>query len=86
VVHDQAGAVGRELDIELDEQGDKRARGGDARAKGDEDVAVGIHEVDEDVGGQVRAETLLLSAARAIGHLGKPLLPFDLVGKRMTWS
>jgi hypothetical protein len=56
VVDHQAGALGRQLDVELGEERDERVGGGDAGAEGYEEVALGIEEVDQEVGRQLGAE------------------------------
>lgn len=58
VVDDEAGAVGRQGHVQLAEQGDDRGGGGLAAGEGDEDVAVGVEELDEQLGRQAGAETL----------------------------
>ena len=57
VVHDEASSVGRELDIELEKEGVDGGGSGLAGAEGQEDVAVGIDEVKEDLGSQVGTKT-----------------------------
>jgi hypothetical protein len=57
VVDHETGALARELDVELGEEGDERVGGCEGGAERHEDVAIGIEEVDEDVGRQVGTET-----------------------------
>jgi hypothetical protein len=53
VVHDGAGALGGQGDFELGQERDERAGDGCRRGLGQEDVALGVNEVDQDVRGQV---------------------------------
>lgn len=56
VVDDEAGALSGELDIELGEEGDEGGRGRGVGAQGDEDIAVGVEELEEELAGQLGAQ------------------------------
>lgn len=56
VVDDEAGALSGELDVELGEEGDEGGRGRGVGAQGDEDVAVGVEELEEQLAGQLGAQ------------------------------
>lgn len=58
VVDDEAVAVGGQGDVELREEGDQRGGCGGVGAEGEQDVALGVDEVEEGLGRQVGTETL----------------------------
>lgn len=53
VVDHETSAVGRQVDIQLEEQGDERGRYGSLGGQGDKDVSLGVDEVEEDLRGQI---------------------------------
>lgn len=57
VVDDGAGALDGEGDVELGEEGDERRGRGDGGRQRNEDVSVGVDEVDEAVWGQVGSQS-----------------------------
>lgn len=57
VVDHEAGAFGGEGDVELGEEGDEGVGGCSLGGEGVEDVALGVEEVDENLGRQVGAES-----------------------------
>lgn len=89
VVDDEAGALSGELDVELGEEGDEGGRGRGVGAQGDEDVAVGVEELEEQLAGQLGAQACdgRLAWRWGIWELESRFCsPFSLDGKRMTWS
>lgn len=58
VVDDETAPVRRQVDVELEQGRDDRGRGRVLGGEGDEDVALGVDELDENVGGQAGAEAL----------------------------
>lgn len=57
VINDEPGAVYRELDIKLAEEGHEGRWRRSAGAEGKENVAIGVEELEEDLRREVRTET-----------------------------
>lgn len=57
VVDDKAGAVGGEGDVKLGQEAHDGGRDGRFGGEGQKDVALGVDELEENVGGQVGTET-----------------------------
>lgn len=57
VVDDSACSLGGKRDVELGEESNEGAGHSEGRGRGEEDVALGVDEVEKDLGGQVGAET-----------------------------
>lgn len=57
VVDDETRALGGDLDVQLEEEGVEGGRDGLGGAQGEEDVAAGVEEVEEELGCQVGAES-----------------------------
>jgi hypothetical protein len=79
VVDDEAGAVGGQGYVQLEKERVDGRRGCVGGAEGEEDVAVGVDEVEEQLGCQIGAETCSISllacvmAAEAINSVGLTL-------------
>lgn len=77
-----ACSFGGKRDVELAEEGDERARHREGGGRGEEDVALGIDEVEENLGSQVGAKTCASSSACGSSRALEHHEPLTLVGRK----
>lgn len=66
VVDDGAGALDGQGDVELGEEGDERSGRGNLGGQRNEDVSIGVDEVDEAVWGQVGSKSCMAESANKL--------------------
>lgn len=79
-------SVGRKVDVEFEEKGGDSGWGWRISRKGQEDIAILVDEVEQNLGGQrwpqpyYRSISILFRSSLIQG------IPFDLGGRRIMWS
>lgn len=95
VVDDSASPLRGKSNVELGEESGQGRRGRCLGGKGNENIAICVDKVDENVGGQVRAQGYIILALvfththppdSRVRPKMVPNSPFTLVGKRTKWS